>query len=99
MAVEHDILISQYQQYKDEVQEYEKQLYLYETRISEYGDTVVNALSELRSMGIELESVKNLPNGDLDLTDANTVRSIIDEAYTLYKKLIEDGQKLMTIES
>lgn len=97
MANEHDVLIQKYQSYKDELIEYEKEKFLYETKISEYGEQIVAQISQLRNLGIEIKSLNEIVDeeGNIDLTNESNLRKIIDEVYQIYRDNISVGLKIL----
>ena len=92
----HEYLVQKYQEYQKELQEFEKQKYVYESKIAEFGETIQKSLSKLSSLGVHLESISNLPNGELDLTDSETVRKILNEVNDVYRKSVDEGMALLS---
>lgn len=97
MASEHDVLISEYQKYKNELSEYEKELYLYESRIEEYGKSIVEQISKLQGMGVQIDSLTRLVNedGEIDLSDEEVIRELINDVYSIYKENIDKGLEIL----
>ena len=95
--MEHDVLIEQYQKYKDELAAYEKELYLYESKIKEYGKQVLSQIEELNNLGIDISFIEDFTDedGQLDLTDSAKIRQLIDIVYSKYKDAIKAGLDLL----
>lgn len=97
MLNEHEALIEEYQKYKDEVAEHEKKLYLYNSKIDEYGRDVLKYLSELKSRGVDVSTITSLAedDGTIDLTNREKVKQMIDAVYSIYQSTIQDGLKVL----
>ena len=97
MANEHDVLVEQYQKYKDEVAEYEKKMYAYTTQIEKCAADVINQIKELKALGVNLDIIKKYAgeDGSIDLTDSTVVRGMIDDVYSLYKETVSEGLALL----
>ena len=93
MAVEHEALVQEYQKYKNELAEYEKQKYFYENKVSEYAEEISKQIKLLLSMGVEIPTLKNV--SDVDLTDENIVRSILNDVYEVYNEKVNKGLELL----
>ena len=48
MSSEHEVLIRKYQEYKNEVAEYDKMLYAYNTQIESYAKDIISQIGELQ---------------------------------------------------
>jgi len=97
MANEHDELIRKYQEYKDEVAEYEKKLYAYTTQIESYAKEVIAQISELKKAGVSLDVLKKYAkeDGNIDLTDIGVVRGMIEDLYALYSETVSEGLQML----
>lgn len=89
--MDHNELIAEYERYKSELAEFEKEDYAYKMKISEYGNKVVKQIVSLRELGVEMPFLKEITDddGNIDLSNENVVRSIIDEVYSVYKNYMD----------
>lgn len=92
---EYDTLTTKYKQYKEELAEHEKKAYAYEQRLAEYGKAVQESISALTSAGITLSTLNNLPNGEFDLKDTETLKAVLDELYSLYKTEVSKAENIL----
>lgn len=92
---EYDTLTTRYKQYKEELAEHEKKAYAYEERLTEYGKAVQESIGALTSAGISLNTLNNLPNGELDLKNTETLKAVLDELYCLYKTEVSKAENIL----
>ena len=97
MDNEHEELIRKYQQYKDEVAEYEKKLYAYNSQIELYAKEVITQIAELKKAGINLDTIKKYADadGNIDLTDKGIVKGMINDLYEIYQQTVNEGLKIL----
>lgn len=92
---EYNTLTTRYKQYKEELAEHEKRAYAYEQRLTEYGKAVEESITTLTSAGITLNTLTNLPNGELDLKDTETLKAVLEELYCLYKTEVSKAENIL----
>ena len=92
---EYETLTTRYKRYKEELAEHEKKAYAYEERLTEYGKAVQESIGALTSAGITLNTLNNLPNGELDLKNTETLKAVLDELYCLYKTEISKAENIL----
>ena len=97
MSNESDILIQEYQKYKDEVSEYEKKQYAYTTQIENYAKDVINQISELKAAGVDLSVLTKYASSDgtIDLTDIGVIKGMITDLYELYTNTVNEGLQIL----
>lgn len=97
MASEHEELIRKYQEYKNEVAEYDKMLYAYNTQIDAYAKDIISQISELKNSGVDLNIIKKYAkeDGTIDLTDIGVVKGMISDLYQVYSDCVSEGLNLL----
>lgn len=97
MSSEHEVLIRKYQEYKNEVAEYDKMLYAYNTQIESYAKDIISQIGELKASGVDLGVLKKYAkeDGSIDLTDIGVVKGMISDLYQLYSDCVEEGLNLI----
>lgn len=97
MGNAHDELVAKYQKYKEELANYEKELYLYNSKLEGYGKDIVNKVVALKEMGVEIPSLKTVlgENGQLDLTDTTKVKILLEDVFNIYQGKVEEVNKIL----
>lgn len=97
MTDEHQLLISEYEKYKEELSDYDKKMYFYNSKIEEYAETIIKQITELSQMGVSMDVIKKYAdaNGNIDLTNIDNVKGMINDIYDIYNKTVSEGLKLL----